>query len=101
MEVHDDVCSMIVKLIWSCEMRVTSECDILIYDVKHCYAKYDADWYVHSRSCMTNCQSEDLWSTTSISLLYVYLFLEELIVNLHVRVVGSSCTHFVYGWSNS
>ena len=76
----DDVWSLIAKLIWSCEMQVTSECDTLIYDAKYCYAKYDADWYVCSHSCMKNYQPKDLWSTTSISVLYVYLFLEELII---------------------
>ena len=71
---------MIAKLIWSCEMWVTSECDTLIYYAKHFYEKYDVDWYVCSFSCMKNYQSEDLWSTTSILVFYVYLFLEELIV---------------------
>ena len=84
---------MIVKLILSCEMRVTSECNILIYDVKHCYASYDVDWYVYSHSYVKNHQSKDLKSTTNNSVLYLYLFLEELIVKLHVRIVGSSCTH--------
>ena len=40
---ENDVWSIIAKLIWSCEMRVTSECDIMIYDAKHCYARYDVD----------------------------------------------------------
>ena len=61
-------------------MWVTSECDIMIYDVKHCYARYDADWYVCIFSCVKNHQLEDLKSTTSILVLYVYVFLEELIV---------------------
>ena len=42
---------------------------------------------------MKNHQSKDLQSSTNKSVLYVYLFLEELIVKLHVRVEGSSCTH--------
>ena len=89
----DDMILVIVKLIWSCEMRVTSECDIVIYDAKHCCAIYDAVWYMCSLSCVKNHQSEDLWSTTNKSILYVYLFLEELIVKFHVSAVGSSCTH--------
>ena len=71
---------MITKLIWSCEIQVTSECDTFIYDVTHCYVKYDVDWYVWNHFCMKNCQSEYLWSTTNNSVLYVCLFLEELIV---------------------
>ena len=74
-------------------MRVTSECDIVIYDVKHFYASYDVVLYVCSFSCVKNHQLEDLWSTINKTILYVYLFLEELIVQLHVRAVGSSCTH--------
>ena len=48
-------------------MRVTSECDIVIYDMKHCYARYDVNLVVHSHSCMKNCQLEDLLSIASIS----------------------------------
>ena len=48
---------VIAKLIWSCEMWVTSECDILIYDVKHYYVEYDVYWYMCSHSCMKNSQS--------------------------------------------
>ena len=30
----DDVLSVIAKLIWPCEMWLTSECDTLLYDAK-------------------------------------------------------------------
>ena len=54
---------VIVKLIWSCEMRVTSECNIVIYDTKNFYASYDVVWYVCSLSCVKNHQLEYFQST--------------------------------------
>ena len=70
----DDMILVIAKLIWSCEMRVTSECNTYVM------WRSNVDWYVCSCYCMENHQVEGLHSIANKSVLYVYLFLEELIV---------------------